>query len=57
VRDSLNDDFRRRVLRGTRSPRLGTPEDIAAMVAFLASDDAEWVNGQVFNVDGGTILR
>ena len=41
----------------SRSPRLGAPEDIAAMVAFLASDDGEWINGQVFNVDGGAILR
>jgi NAD(P)-dependent dehydrogenase (short-subunit alcohol dehydrogenase family) len=41
----------------SRSPRLGTPEDIAAMVAFLASDDGEWINGQVFDVDGGAILR
>lgn len=57
VRDSLNDEFRQRVLRGTRSPRLGTPEDVAAMVAFLASDDGQWVNGQVISVDGGSILR
>jgi NAD(P)-dependent dehydrogenase (short-subunit alcohol dehydrogenase family) len=26
-------------------------------VAFLASEDGEWINGQVFSVDGGTILR
>ena len=49
--------FRERVLKTTRSPRLGTPEDIAAMVAFLASDDGEWINGQVISVDGGTTLR
>jgi NAD(P)-dependent dehydrogenase (short-subunit alcohol dehydrogenase family) len=57
VRDSLNAEFREQVLRLSRSPRLGTPEDIAAMVAFLASDDGEWINGQVFDVDGGAILR
>jgi len=57
VRDSLNAGFRERVLRSSRSPRFGTPEDIAAMVAFLASDDGEWINGQVFNVDGGAVLR
>jgi NAD(P)-dependent dehydrogenase (short-subunit alcohol dehydrogenase family) len=40
-----------------RSPRLGRPEDVAAMVAFLVSDDGEWINGQVINVDGGMVLR
>lgn len=34
-------------------PRLGTPEDIAGLAAFLASAEADWVTGQVFGVDGG----
>lgn len=33
--------------------RLGTPEDVAAMVAFLVSDQASYVNGATFVVDGG----
>jgi NAD(P)-dependent dehydrogenase (short-subunit alcohol dehydrogenase family) len=33
--------------------RIGTPNDIAAMVAFLVSDEASWVNGQNIVVDGG----
>jgi glucose 1-dehydrogenase len=33
--------------------RLGTPEDVAGMVAFLASDDADYVTGATFVVDGG----
>jgi NAD(P)-dependent dehydrogenase (short-subunit alcohol dehydrogenase family) len=44
-------------LAATRSTRLGKPEDIAAMVAYLASDDGQWINGQVIGVDGGTLLR
>jgi NAD(P)-dependent dehydrogenase (short-subunit alcohol dehydrogenase family) len=40
-----------------RSPRIGKPEDIAALVAFLISDDGEWINGQVISVDGGMTLR
>ncbi|QFU90366.1 SDR family NAD(P)-dependent oxidoreductase [Amycolatopsis sp. YIM 10] len=35
--------------------RLGTPEDVAAVVAFLASEDAAYVNGQDLLVDGGLI--
>lgn len=36
-----------------RSTRLGEPADLAAVVAFLFSDDAEWINGQIWSVDGG----
>lgn len=33
--------------------RLGTPEDISAMAAFLISPEAGWITGQIFGVDGG----
>ena len=36
--------------------RLGTPEDIAAAVAYFASDAAGFVTGQVLTADGGFIL-
>jgi len=35
--------------------RLGTPEDIAAVVAFLAGPDGAWVNGQVMRANGGMV--
>ena len=44
-------------LASVPSPRLGEPEDIAAAVAFLMSDDAAWINGQVLSVDGGATMR
>jgi NAD(P)-dependent dehydrogenase (short-subunit alcohol dehydrogenase family) len=56
-RSVLSEEFMKMALRGTRSWRLGEPEDIAAMVAFLASSDGEWINGQVLSVDGGASLR
>jgi len=33
--------------------RLGTPEDMAAMIAFLISEESSWITGQIFGVDGG----
>jgi 3-oxoacyl-[acyl-carrier protein] reductase len=36
--------------------RLGTPSDIASMVAFLASEHASYITGQVFVVDGGMVM-
>jgi NAD(P)-dependent dehydrogenase (short-subunit alcohol dehydrogenase family) len=37
--------------------RAGTPEDIAAMAAFLASDEAGFITGQIINVDGGVLAH
>ena len=36
--------------------RLGTPEDVANIVAFLASEEASYITGQVINVDGGMVM-
>jgi NAD(P)-dependent dehydrogenase (short-subunit alcohol dehydrogenase family) len=44
-------------LKRIRGTRVGDPEDVAALVAFLLSSEGAWINGQVVNVDGGTILR
>jgi NAD(P)-dependent dehydrogenase (short-subunit alcohol dehydrogenase family) len=37
--------------------RLGDPDDVAAAVAFLASDDASWITGQTVTIDGGLTLQ
>jgi NAD(P)-dependent dehydrogenase (short-subunit alcohol dehydrogenase family) len=53
---ATTEEFRREILASVRSPRLGAPEDIAAMVAFLFSEDGAYVNGQTILVDGGANL-
>jgi NAD(P)-dependent dehydrogenase (short-subunit alcohol dehydrogenase family) len=45
------------MLARNRSTRHGTEGDVAGMVAYLMSDEGSWVNGQVINVDGGTVMR
>jgi 3-oxoacyl-[acyl-carrier protein] reductase len=36
--------------------RVGTPEDIAKLTVFLASDAASWITGQTYSVNGGNIM-
>lgn len=43
-------------LASTPSPRVGNVDDIAGVVAMLLSDDGRWVNGQVVNVNGGSLM-
>ncbi|MGW5317025.1 SDR family oxidoreductase [Nocardia thailandica] len=37
--------------------RMGTPQDLVGACLYLLSDDASWVTGQIFNIDGGQVLR
>jgi NAD(P)-dependent dehydrogenase (short-subunit alcohol dehydrogenase family) len=49
-------EFLEASLQSTWSPRHGRPEDVAGLAALLLSDDGEWINGQVIDVNGGRLL-
>lgn len=53
---ALPDEIRKDILAKIPTGRYGTPEDIAKAVAFLVSDDASYINGQVIAVDGGMTM-
>jgi NAD(P)-dependent dehydrogenase (short-subunit alcohol dehydrogenase family) len=51
--DNVDGDWADAVARSLPRRRLGSPEDVGAAVAFLASDEADWITGQVLPVNGG----
>ena len=55
--DVLPEEQRAAVIAATPLGRLGTVEDIANAVAFLASDEAGFITGQVLSVDGGLVMQ
>jgi len=45
------------IVDGTALKRMGRPEDLVGLCLFLLSDEAGWITGQIFNVDGGQVFR
>jgi 3-oxoacyl-[acyl-carrier protein] reductase len=54
--DALGEETRKALLNKVPLGRLGTPEDVAEVVAFLASARAAYITGQVVVVDGGMVM-
>lgn len=67
----IDSDLNRNMIAASRDPeaflddlrrihpvaRIGTPEDVASLVAFLASDEARFISGQIYAVDGGRMAK
>jgi NAD(P)-dependent dehydrogenase (short-subunit alcohol dehydrogenase family) len=45
------------IVRTMAIKRIGQPADLVGMCLFLLSDEASWITGQIFNVDGGQVFR
>lgn len=52
----LSEDFKQKALQAIPLGRVGTPEDVAIAVAFLASEEASYITGHVLNVNGGMLM-
>jgi len=53
----LTQELRDYMMRQIRGRRLGKPEDIAGVAAMLPSEDGRWINGQIYHVNGGALMR
>jgi len=53
---TLGDEFKQNAVKQIPLGRVGTPDDVASAVAFLASDDASYITGHVLSVNGGMLM-
>ncbi|ACL69785.1 3-oxoacyl-[acyl-carrier-protein] reductase [Halothermothrix orenii] len=54
--DQLSDDVKEAMLNAIPLKKFGTVDDVASLICFLASPEADYINGQVINVDGGMVM-
>jgi 3-oxoacyl-[acyl-carrier protein] reductase len=52
----LGDEFKQNAMKMIPLGRVGTPEEVASAVAFLASDEAAYITGHVLNINGGMLM-
>jgi 3-oxoacyl-[acyl-carrier protein] reductase len=53
---ALSEEFKQTALKAIPLGRVGTPDDIASAVCFLASEEASYITGHVLNVNGGMLM-
>ena len=54
--DGLSDELKQGLMARIPSGRFGEPKDVASAVAFLASDEANYITGQTLHVNGGMAM-
>ena len=54
--DGLTDDVKAKLMARIPAGKLGEAQDIANVVAFLASDEAQYITGQTININGGMAM-
>ncbi|MGP8059769.1 MAG: SDR family oxidoreductase [Acidimicrobiales bacterium] len=57
ARSVVPDAYMTELIKSLALKRQGQPSDLVGMCLFLLSDDAAWITGHVFNVDGGQVVR
>jgi 3-oxoacyl-[acyl-carrier protein] reductase len=53
---ALSEEFKQAAVKQIPLGRVGSPEDVAAAVRFLASEEAAYITGHVLNVNGGLLM-
>lgn len=54
--DILKDELKEEIIKTIPLRKMGTVQDVANVVKFLASDDSSYITGQVINIDGGMLM-